>query len=526
MPKPLRAMDATIAADRIGEKCAEPEIFVGKGILELLSSALYVNPLSIFREYVQNATDAIDDAVSLGLLPSIDGGRIEVNLDHVDRRVVIRDNGTGISNDDFPARMSSIGASEKRGTNARGFRGVGRLSALGYVQQLVFRSKARGDTQVLEASWDGRALRHMLASNDVYTDLQTVVGEALTIRSLVDPEVDPGEHFFEVEMIKPRRIANDRLLNEAEIETFVGQVCPCPFSPEFSFGEEIAELLVNRESAGKSYNIHINGSDSPVFRPHRNEIEYSDTRKATLRNLKSLEIKSIDGDIGAVAWVIHHDYQGMIPASQGVRGLRARIGNMQVGHDRLFLEIFPEDRFCLWAIGEVHVLDARVVPNGRRDDFESNAHLDNIMAHLRPIGAEIARECRKLSRKRNRHKTFSHGADKVRRNHDVLKQGAVSDDFAKSLEVEIGTLLSEMEKLIDFDLFDDAERNALRRELRKLKKDGGARINKAGGNILANLPKSKRTTYKEVFDLVYNCSTNQKAAKRLIDRILDRLSRS
>ena len=26
---------------------------------------MYVNPLSIFREYVQNATDAIDDAVGL-----------------------------------------------------------------------------------------------------------------------------------------------------------------------------------------------------------------------------------------------------------------------------------------------------------------------------------------------------------------------------------------------------------------------------------------------------------------------------
>ena len=116
----------------------DPDVFVGKDVLELLSSSMYVNPLAIFREYIQNATDAIDDAVSAGLLPSTDHGRIEINLDHIDRRVVIRDNGKGLSNRDFPARMLCFGASEKRGTGARGFRGVGRLAGLGYVQQLVF----------------------------------------------------------------------------------------------------------------------------------------------------------------------------------------------------------------------------------------------------------------------------------------------------------------------------------------------------------------------------------------------------
>ena len=155
------------------ESFEEPEIFVGKDVLEILSSSMYVNPLSIFREYVQNATDAIDDAVDLGLLPSINDGLIEINLDHIDRRVVIRDNGKGLSNKDFPARMLSFGASEKRGTDARGLRGVGRLSGLGYVQQLLFRSRAKGDTRVMEAMWDGRVVKRMLASTDRATDLRT-----------------------------------------------------------------------------------------------------------------------------------------------------------------------------------------------------------------------------------------------------------------------------------------------------------------------------------------------------------------
>lgn len=512
------------AARKDDEGFDDSEIFVGKDVLELLSSSMYVNPLSIFREYIQNATDAVDDAVAAGLLASIDHGLIEINLDHIDRRVVIRDNGTGLANQVFARRMLSFGASDKRGTDARGFRGVGRLSALGYVQQLIFRSRAKGDTKVLEATWDGRVVKRMLASNDSDSDLRSIVREAVTLKRL-EPD-DYPMHFFEVELVKPRRIANDRLLNELEIESFVSQVCPCPFSPEFSFGEEIADLLAHHGRAGKAYRIHINGSKEPVYRPYRDHVEYSDTKRASLRSLKTFKIESIDGEPAAVGWLIHHDYQGAIPAAQGVRGLRARVGNIQVGHDRLFLEIFPEDRFCSWTIGEVHVLDGRVVPNGRRDEFESNAHLDNIIAHLRPVGAEVARECRVSSQKRNRLKTFELAADRVYEKLDVLKQGAISDRYAKSIKAEIGTLLSEMRKAVEFDLFEGAERSAMRSRLTTIEKAVDAHASKAEGDIFDRLPERKRATYKEVFDLIYDCSVNQVAAKSLIDRMLDRLSRS
>lgn len=514
-----------IAAESLDdESFDEPEIFVGKDVLELLSSSMYINPLSIFREYIQNATDAIDDAVVAGLLPSIDHGRIEVNLDHIDRRVVIRDNGRGLSNKDFAVRMLSFGASEKRGTDARGFRGVGRLSGLGYVQQLVFRSRANGDTKVLEATWDGRVVKRMLANNDSDADLRTIVREAVAFKRL-EPDGYPA-HFFEVELKKPRRIANDRLLNEIEIGAFISEVCPCPFSPEFSFGGEIASLLAPHGRAGKSYRLHINGAEEPVCRPYRDHVEYSDTKRASLRSLKTFVVDGIDGDTAAIGWLIHHDYQGAIPAAQGVRGLRARVGNIQVGHDRLFVEIFPEDRFCSWTIGEVHLLDSRVVPNGRRDEFESNAHLDNIIAHLRPVGAEVARECRVSSQKRNRLKTFELTADKVYEKLDVLKQGAVSERFAKSIKAETGTLLSEMRKAVDFDLFEDEDRGALRSRLASIEKAVDGYMTKTEGDLLESIPARKRATYKEVFDLIYDCAVNQVAAKSLIDRMLDRLSRS
>ena len=501
-------------------------IIVGKDVLELLSSSMYVNPLVIFREYVQNATDAIDDAVASGLLASVDSGRVDISIDHIDRRVVIRDNGIGVSNADFPTRMLSFGASVKRGTDARGFRGVGRLAGLGYVQTLVFRSRTAGDTRVMEATWDMHAVKRMLTSSDRGTDLRMVVNEAVNLAS-----IDAGDrpaHFFEVELVKPRRIGNDKLLNEVEIAAYVGQVCPCPLSPIFSHRTKIEKILAPHGRSARSYNIHINGASKPVYRPYRDEISYSDKKTGRInKKLTPLEVLSADGDgLAAVGWFLHHEYQGAIPTSEGVRGLRARVGNLQVGNERLLAEIFPEDRFCSWAIGEVHVLDPRVVPNGRRDAFETSVHLDHLISHLRLVGSEIARECRLASQKRHRSRTIEIGIDKVHEKLEVIKQGAVSPQFVKTMKDEVHDLMFEIKAAADFELFDDGERRSLKSQFEGLKVTVEDAIMRAGADMITWLPEHKREVYREVFDLVYRCSVNKVAAKSLVDRMLDRLSRS
>ena len=107
----------------------------------------------------------------------------------------------------------------------------------------------------------------------------------------------------------------------------------------------------------------------------------------------------------------------------------------------------------------------------------------------------------------------------------MIKQGAVSKRYAKSIKAEIGTLLSEMRKAPDFELFEDADRSALRGRLSSIEKEVDAYTTKVDGDILETLPTRKRAIYQEVFDLIYECSVNQVATKSLVDRMLDRLSR-
>ena len=64
-----------------------PEIVIGKDVLELVSSAMYVDPMTVYREYIQNAADAVDAARADGQLAPGELGRVEIAVEPGSRTV-------------------------------------------------------------------------------------------------------------------------------------------------------------------------------------------------------------------------------------------------------------------------------------------------------------------------------------------------------------------------------------------------------------------------------------------------------
>jgi len=65
-------------------------IVVGKNVLESLTTGMYSDTRIIYREYIQNATDAIDKAVKESVLDN-DENLIEVLINSRKKEVSIRD---------------------------------------------------------------------------------------------------------------------------------------------------------------------------------------------------------------------------------------------------------------------------------------------------------------------------------------------------------------------------------------------------------------------------------------------------
>lgn len=501
-----------------GEAAHDPrDVRLGKDMLELVSSAMYVDALVVYREYVQNAADAIGEARAAGLLAPGQPGLVEIGIDEQARSIRVRDNGAALTPDLFARRMLALGGSVKRGTGARGFRGVGRLAGLGFAQELVFRSRAPGQEDVSEIVWDGRRLKAALAD----PALEGVADLIAAVAKQTRVAASPGEpaRFFEVEMRRIVRSKGDRLLDRDAVTDYLSQVAPVPFSPAFSHGADIA-AAIRAATALDELDITVNGGER-LTRPHRDALPLGNGKTSAVDGVSHLEIPGSDGGLAAVAWFAHHGYEGAIPSASLVKGVRLRVGNLQVGGHAMLDDIFPETRFNSWAVGEVHVLDPRIVPNGRRDEFEQNGHLANLVNHLSPVARDIARRCRTSSARRSRLRSLEAARREAEERVEVLEQGGLSAAAREVEAVKAEAALATMDRMSGPDLLEAAEAVEMRAAADAVRARLAAAIGSDGTrDPLDALPAAERSRYREMIDLIYECSANRVAAKALVDRIM------
>ena len=499
-----------------------PEITIGSDILELLSSAMYVDPLTIYREYVQNAADAVDVARSEGILAPGQPGQVDISIDGQARSVRIRDNGCGISAQAFGRRLLALGGSEKRGTSARGFRGVGRLAGLGYAREVIFRASAAGETITSELRWDCRKLKAALLTPDNGGSAADVIRSVTSLEKHGGVHAD--EHFFEVQLNGVVRLSKDQLTSPPAVSAYLSQVAPVPFSPDFRFGAEITTAL-SKHIDSESLLVRINGTTDPIYRPHRDHITVDEKRRVAFESMDVVELPGIEGGVAAISWVLHHEYEGALPLATMVKGLRLRSGNIQVGGHALLEDLFPETRFNSWTVGEVHVLDSRIVPNGRRDHFEQNAHYNNLLNHLLPTVRAVARRCRASSIRRKWEREFDVHARVAEEKLAIIGQGCMGEHEQKRLALEVEQTLLRMNKIREMNiLVDQADNHTARITSLRAKLSLLLNEEMVPASPLARLPDKKRKSYERFFELIYQCSTNRVAAKALIDRILMRLA--
>jgi len=496
------------------------DVLVGIDVIELVSTSMYIDPLTVFREYIQNSADAIDQARKIGVLSEESEGRVDIIIDQTERRVLIRDNGVGLGSREFVDRMTAFGASEKRGHQFRGFRGVGRLAALGHCQELVFRSRTSAEQPICEIVWDSRRLRSALRASFPRTTLSEAVGNATSHRT--HDEKGYPDRFFEVEMRAVVRHGKDDMLNENAICQYLAQVGPVPFSPSFKYRNEICEFL-NDISPRSDLHVYVNG-DGPVYRPHSNTFQVKDGLESNIAEVRLITIPGTGDGPAAKGWVLHHDYLGALPQSLGVRGLRLRSGGMQIGEDSMLKTLFPESRFNSWTVGEFHIVDTRIVPNGRRDQYETNVHYANVLNHLSAVAREISSRCRSQSQ----HRQLVRRAELLEHEIDadlaVLSQGALTPAAHRRLVVEVRERLDRLHQLGSANSLFETERRSLETRHSELSSQLAEYHEiEPSGKPLEHLPPRKRNAYKEVFSLLYDCASDVRGAKELVDRVLARL---
>jgi len=329
-------------------------------------------------------------------------------------------------------------------------------------------------------------------------------------------------HFFEVELRNVVRHRDDRLLNALEVSNYLAQVAPVPFHPEFSLGPKISDFLNAHGMSSLPLTINIEG-EGQVYRPHRDVVN-SSGKLLKMRELETFTTLDRDGNVAAASWILHHDYVGSLSRGTLVNGWRFRSGNLQVGNNSLLEDLFPESRFNGWTIAETHVVDSKIVPNGRRDDYEHSAHYSDLQTRLVPFAREIAHRCRTSSITRNALQKVSGDLERCEEKLAIAAKPRTPSFVCLSLRNEVEAALPGIERVSSKSLFDQPEGEQLRSRVRKLA-NRLAQFGAADEDVdgLSDFPAPQRGIIRQIIEAIHVIEGETEDADKLVGRILARL---
>lgn len=482
-----------------------PEVLVGAELLNLITLGMHTDPLVVYREYIQNAADSIARS-------NQETGRVDIGIDPAARRLTIRDNGPGLSYRQAQNQLVSIANSLKCRQVDRGFRGIGRLAGLAFGESVTFLTRQCNEDPVTRVHWNGSNLR-MLLSGD--STIEEVIHGCVTVDSVLDGEY--LEQFFQVEIENISRFAAGTLLNRKIVRDYIGEVCPVPFASGFEYGEYVSGLFKDG-TPPLELEIFLNGDETSISRPHGEELDFSETSRDCFTEIEKIDIPSLEGnDTAAIGWVAHSSYLGTLPKSLGIRGFRARSGNIQVGHEALFNHLFTESRFNRWCVAEIYILDSRITPNGRRDYFEPSPFVRDLENHLRVIIRKLEKRCRNASGLRNRVRRSRKMLEDTEAICAMTKSGYLNSRTTRQLIEKKLFEISKLNKEIESSVLMGGSLDELKQSERKLVE---MLQNNVQHNSIGGIPVAEVAVYQAIFSKLAEISVSLSATRATIEKVL------
>lgn len=400
-------------------------VVVGKHTLESLTVGMYADNRIIFREYVQNATDAIDKAIAAGIIKKEDG-RIDITINTDRKEIRIRDNGIGVPTQDVYHKLGDIGKSEKSHVEERGFRGIGRLGGLGYCTELQFITSYQGEDCRTITSWNARELRRLLQPNNI--DYESIVDVVNAVTSQDTQPEKSDEHYFEV-VLAGIEEGHDNLLDVQDIKDYLSQVAPVPFN--YNLGIELQRINQKLQELGKEpeeYKVYLNSEQ--VYKLYRRQVTISDKKKDFIKQIAFFEGYRNDGSLFFVGWYGVTDLSGMVK-EDNANGLRVRKRNILIGDNRTLDEFFGNNKtyqnFNRWFVGEIYVFEENLIPNARRDDFEKNEPYFAFKREVEKTTHKLARLPHPLSKVRSSEKKIQEIPQKIQEIQQELSTAGITE---------------------------------------------------------------------------------------------------
>lgn len=415
-----------------GYKCK-----IGKGLLKICMGDNYTDATVVFREYVQNAIDAIYQAETLGIISNTDN-YVSININNCD--VEIMDRGVGVKAEEIGPILVDLGNSTKTNSDI-GKYGIGRLSGANWCDRIVFETSYYGESVRSILTFDSKLAREKVNIKDSQDcgDVMDLVTSCIT-----EPEAE-DQHYFRVTLCNVK----EELRDEDTIRNYLSFIAPVPYDENFyddcqkkAFAKypEFKELSLNE----KTCKVHL--KNKPIVKPYTSTIYIGNS---PVRITPPTFFKICDEDFGDLAWGWYSINEEARQMGEGVnfKGLRLRAKNMAVGGQDYLIGCFKNPTDANYVIGEVFVMHDGILPTGSRDGIKSSKEYTEFIIRLK-------KKCREISAVYNAMSKLGSAAlnplikaqNEIAGNLVALKSGDFSEEVQAEIKSRNKSLKEELEK--------------------------------------------------------------------------------
>jgi molecular chaperone HtpG len=465
-------------ADAAGE-----ELVYAAAVL-ILSEDLYPKKLEIVREYIQNASDALDDYRRIAEFLD-DRSEPQIKISIQGRSLLVFDTGTGMDIEEM-RKLKRIAYSEKRLGEEAGYKGIGRLAGIAVADKLKSSSTSYGDAKLYHFEFRAAEMRHDVSSKKSL-GFQEPASQVITRHtSLWDTDVDVESHYTMVELRDIRESCLD-ILEVNKLKEYIADIAPVDFPPDsdFAYASLISsELRKNLPdySPKAVFFATSPGERARIYKPYTNAMMLARPEFVAVRDPNNTR------DILAYCWYASKGREilgkvrpvGKIFSVDGAKpeeryrlaGLIYKLFGFSVGDrslpQRTLWTTTPQR--AQWFTGEIHIVNKAVLPTTDRSNFVENDARETLYKRAaEAISNDLNRKAQQISDNRQAFDKALQIEKKLQEYRRRLASGRLDRRDVKPAREEIAKCLAELKrrggKGVDQDVLD------LHKDIRKLGED-------------------------------------------------------
>lgn len=351
---------------------------IGKDQMRQYMGGLYENSMVIYREYLQNACDAVEQALQEELIQNRKQANIAVSIDTHGKRIIIHDVGIGISRKNIPLYLVDVASSQKFTKHLVGRHGIGRLNGANYCDKIIYETSFAGEPVKSTLIWDVKEARRLC--NDDAEDIDTPEIIDRVTHLLPEEREDIDAHYCRVIL---ENINDPNLMDEDAVRQYISEIVSVDYSLEFKdvVLDPALDLSINSGFAERFKNLwvyEVTVNEKPVEKTYQSVV--NGKHLGTLQCFTLLDDKTQE----ELAWgwfALNRTAEQLndLPFSY----IRARHHNFQIGDADLLNKYHKSATAPAYSVGELHITHPGINPTATRDGIEGGPERRKLETALR-----------------------------------------------------------------------------------------------------------------------------------------------